>query len=109
MKSYLFLPFAFLKFWYIEAPTSILGYFQSLNKAFLQLFSLTLLVKTFFQPLKNEYREGLVGFSRAIGMIVKFFLIAADTLIFTILLFIEVSVFLSFIAFPLLTVWILFL
>lgn len=109
MKAYLFLPFAIVKFWYIESPVTLFNYFRSVNHSFFQLFSLPLLLKTYFQPLKNEYREGLVGFSRAMGMIIKSFLIFADTLMLIFLLVIEISIFVSFLVFPIATVVILFL
>jgi len=109
MNSYLFLPFVFLKFWYFEAPIEIIGFFKSLNNAFLELFSLPLFLKTFFKPLKNEYRQGLVGFSRVIGMIVKTFFIITDLIIFIPLLVFEIVTVVLFLAFPILTVWLLFL
>ncbi len=109
MKSYLFLPFAFLRFWFFEAPKEIYGYFASLNHAFFQLFALPLFIKTFFKPLKNEYRKGLVGFSRGMGMVVKSVIIIADLIVLIPLLFIELAVLTGFISLPVMTVLILFL
>jgi hypothetical protein len=109
MKNYLFLPVALLKFWYIESPLALLGFFKSINQAFFQLFSLPLFLKTYFKPLKNEYREGLVGFSIAMGVIVKTFLILADTFMLLVILFFEISIFVSFLAFPIATILVLFL
>ena len=62
------LPVQFLKFWFIDAPRNLIAFFNSLNNAFLQLCSLPLLLKTYFKPWKNEYREGLVGFSIGMGI-----------------------------------------
>ncbi len=109
MKSYLFLPLAFLRFWFFEAPAEIYGYFASLNHAFFQTFALTLFIKTFFKPLKNEYRKGLVGFSRAMGIFVKSLFIVADLIILIPMLLIELIVLIGFIALPLMTILILFL
>lgn len=109
MKRYLFLPIDFLKFWFFDAPREIIGFFSSLNKAFFQLFALPLFLKTFFKPLKNEYRQGLVGFSRAMGMFVKSFFILADIIILIPLLVFEVVTLILFVSFPIMTVWILFL
>ncbi len=109
MTAYLLLPFALLKFWYFEAPFGILQLFDSLNRAFLQLFSLFLLVKTFFKPLKNEYRKGLVGFSIGMGMVVKTCIIIADLFLFSLLLVFELFILLLFLTFPVLTFVILFL
>lgn len=108
MYNYLFLPVLVLKFWYVEAPRGMFAFFLSLNKAFFELFSLPLFLRTFFQPLKNEYRQGLVGFSRAMGMGVKSMLIAVDLLLFFLLLMFEIGTFLSFLLFPILTVAVLF-
>lgn len=81
---------------------------MSLNNAFFELFSLPLMLKTYFHPLKNEYRQGLIGFSRAMGIIVKTFLIIADVAIFTVMLVLEVSIFVSFVLFPIATIALLF-
>lgn len=109
MKSYIFLPLALVKFWFFEAPIEIFQFFGSINKAFFQLFALPLFIKTFFKPLKNEYRKGLVGFSRAMGIVIKSVFIVVDLIIFIPLLCIEVVVLVSFIAFPLLTIGFLFM
>ena len=109
MNSYLSLPFSFLKFWFVEAPVGIYDFFTSLNHAFFQMFGLPLFIKTFFEPLKNEYRPGLIGFSRAMGVIVKSFIIIADLVIFIPLLAIEMVIFVGFITFPIITIITLFL
>lgn len=106
---YLKLPFIFLKYWFIEAPRGLILFFSSLNSAFLNLFSLPLAVKTYFKPMKNEYRQGLVGFSIGIGMFAKTFLILTDLLMFIVLLAIEFLIVLGFIAWPFITVWFLFI
>src|SRR6266480_5761475 len=101
--NYLFLPTLLLKFWFIESPVALFKFFVSLNSAFFQLFSLPLLLRTYFQPLKNEYRQGLVGFSRAMGIFIKTFLIVADLLMFFLLITLEVVVFIGFLAIPIAT------
>ena len=108
MTAYLFLPFAFLRFWFFEAPAGIIRYYRSLNKAFLQLFSLPLFLRTFFKPLKNEYREGLVGFSIAMGIFVKTILIAIDLVLFVLLLAFELIFLVYFLLLPFISVYILF-
>ncbi|HUQ85659.1 MAG TPA: hypothetical protein VM077_05005 [Candidatus Limnocylindrales bacterium] len=109
MNSYIFLPIAFLKFWFFEAPREIYGFFSSVNQAFFQLFALPMFLKTFFKPLKNEYRPGLVGFSRAMGMVIKSVIIIADLFILIPLVVFELIVFVSFVSLPLMTILILFL
>jgi hypothetical protein len=106
--NYALLPIAFLKFWLFESPLALIRFFMSLNGSFMQLFSLPLLMRTFFQPLKNEYRQGLVGFSRAMGMVIKTFLIVADLFMLFLLLLFELTVLISYCLLPYATVWLLF-
>lgn len=89
------LPFVFLKFWFFEAPREQVAFFGSLNSAFVQLSSLPLLVRTFFKPWKNEYREGLVGFSIAMGMSIKTIVILSEIALLLLLLVVEM-VFIGF-------------
>lgn len=105
---YLSLPFVFLKFWFIEAPKEILAFFASLNSAFLKLFSLPILIKTYFQPWKNEYREGLVNFSIGMGMFIKTLVIIGDLVLFLVLLGIELIFIVGFLLLPILAIWFLF-
>ena len=99
----------FLSFWFIKAPIGLIAYFSSLNKAFLELFSLGLLVRTFFKPWKNEYRKGLIGFSIGMGMAIKSMVILVDTLLFGVLLAGEVVFLIAFFVWPLATIGLLFL
>lgn len=108
MNSFLLLPLNFLKFWYVEAPLGILGYFASFNHAFLELFSLPLLLRTFFQPLKNEYRQGLVWFSRGIGMVIKSVMILIDLAILLLILAVEALFLIGFLVFPIATIYLFF-
>lgn len=109
MTAYLLLPFLFLKFWFVDAPIGLVAYFFSFNRAFLQFLSLPLLIRTFFRPLKNEYRPGLVGFSIGMGVVVKTVLIVFDLLVFACLLVIELIVLLGFLYIPLGTMRLLLL
>lgn len=102
------LPFSILKYWYLEAPLNLLSYFWNLNRAFFHFFSLPLMIRTFFKPWKNEYRKGLVGFSIFMGMVFKTMFIAADLILFTGLLILEVIGFVLFLAFPILTFYLAF-
>lgn len=104
---YLSLPFIFLKFWFVEAPLAILRYYGSLNTSFLHFSSLLLMIKTFFRPLKNEYREGLVGFSIGMGIVVKTVFIFLDLFLFGLLLAIEALLLIIFILLPFLSLFLL--
>lgn len=100
---------SFFTFWFYEAPKGMIAFFASFNKAFLQLFSLGLSVRTFFKPLKNEYREGLVGFSLALGIFFKSFFILFDLAVFSVLLSLEAIVLVCFLLWPAATALVLFL
>lgn len=108
MNGFLLLPLIFAKFWFVEAPLSLIGYFHSFNHAFLELFSLPLFLKTFFKPLKNEYREGLIVFSRIMGMVIKFVLIIVDVGLYILILAVEGLILIGFVTFPIATVYLLF-
>lgn len=109
MGEYTKLPFLFLSFWFITAPKEILLFFRSVNHAFFRFFSLPLLLRTFFKPIKNEYRQGLVGFSIWMGMAVKSVLIVCNLAIFFPLLLGEIMVMVLFLSFPVLSIAVLFL
>lgn len=109
VSFYLKLPLVFLRYWFIEAPRGLILFFSSLNKAFLNLFSLPLVLKTYFKPWKNEYREGLVGFSIGMGMFIKTFVILADILLFFVLLAIELVIIVAFVLWPIAAIWVLFI
>jgi ATP-dependent Clp protease ATP-binding subunit ClpC len=94
------LPLQFLKFWFVDSPRNLIGFFASLNSAFLQLFSLGLLIRTFFKPWKNEYREGLVGFSIGMGIFIKTFVIMSDLILLLALILFEICFVLGFIVWP---------
>lgn len=109
MTAYLKLPWIFTKFWFYEAPIHIFVFFTSVNHSFFQFLSLPLLLRTFFKPIKNEYRSGLVGFSIGMGMAVKSVLIVVNLVLFIPLLVTELFFFFVFITFPLLTIGVLFI
>lgn len=99
---------AFLKFWFFEAPKEQVAFFGSLNRAFLGLFSLPILARTFFKPWKNEYREGLVSFSIGMGMFIKSIVIIVDIVLLLILLIFELLFVTAFIFWPIATIlWII--
>ncbi len=106
---YLSIPFLFLKFWYLEAPLRLINYFMSLNHAALQILSLPLMIRTFFKPLKNEYRKGLVAFSIGMGIFVKSVFIIVDSFVLLLLIFFEITFLAFFIWWPVLTLAILFI
>lgn len=107
MTALFFLPVYFLTFWFGEAPLGLLRYFREVNRAFLQFFSVFILLRTFFHPIKNEYREGLVGFSIGLGIFFKSCILLAAFLLFIPLLIIEALLLIGFLIFPLITLGVL--
>jgi len=97
----LFYPYYVLYFWFLDLPKILLHKFGQINSYLLNLFTIPLLLKTFFQPLKNEYREGLVVFSRAAGVVVKSFLLLIGLSIILITLALEIAFLLITITLPL--------
>lgn len=103
------LPVYLIKFWYLEAPLRLLKFFNNLNKSFFNAFSLPLMLKTFFKPWKNEYRQGLVRFSIFMGITIKSLFILADMFIFFFLVLFEIVVFAVFLIWPFLTFYLPFI
>lgn len=109
MSAYLTLPYALLHFWFVEAPLGILFFFGSFNRSLLHWLSLPLLFETFLKPLKNEYREGFVGFSIGMGIAIKSILIVVDLLLFLVVLIGELITIALFILLPFLSLYVLFI
>ncbi len=64
------------------------------------MFSIKMLLQTFFQPIKNEYREGLVRFSIVMGIFVKLCIILTWLILMLPILFIELLLLSFIIGFP---------
>ena len=106
---YMRLPVLFLTFWYLEAPRSLMSYLLSMSNAFLHLLSIPLFLRTFWKPLKNEYRGDLVLFSITVGIILKSILLLTGMAIFILFLLFEIAFYLLFLALPILVIVIPFL
>jgi len=96
----LYYPYFLLGFWYKDVLFASLKFSQNFLLYWLQLVSVPILVKTFFKPLKNEYREGLVVFSITIGIIVKSLLLIAIFLVTLIILLLLVVFNLALVLLP---------
>ncbi|MEX0616866.1 MAG: hypothetical protein WD231_03600 [Candidatus Woykebacteria bacterium] len=99
------LPVYVISWWFLESPKlilKILTFFFSLVSHQLGYRSL---FKTFFKPWKNEYREGLVGFSIYMGMFMKSLIIFVGSLILFTLLVAEVFIFLAWVFLPFIALW----
>lgn len=107
MTALIFLPFYLLRFWYGEGPLVLLRHLYIFNKAFLNFFSVKTLLTTIFQPVKNEYRDGLVGFSIGIGIFMKTSLLFVAASLFIFILVAEAIIFGGYMAFPVITIGLL--
>jgi hypothetical protein len=97
-------PYFLVVFWYREfLPRCVKRSFEVFAYA-LELLSVPLLLSTFFKPLKGEYREGLVAFSIAMGIFVKFLILAADVLVLSAIFSVLFAVNLIVAALPLLLI-----
>jgi len=78
MTAFLYYPGYLTMFWFRDVLGSVVRFFIEFNRYVLSLLSFYLLLKTFFKPLKNEYRSGLVLFSTIFGIAIKSFIIGID-------------------------------
>ena len=85
----------------------MLAFFASFNKSLLHLLSLPILFSTFFKPLKNEYRDGLVFFSIIAGILIKSVLLFVSISVLVIALLVELFLLLFLALLPLLLVFLL--
>lgn len=89
MVALLYYPLYLIAFWYTDVLWGLVNFFSRFNRYLISLLSLNLLVKTFFKPLKNEYREGLVLFSILFGIAIKAILISVLVSIMLLLILLE--------------------
>lgn len=86
MVAFLYYPLYLIIFWYKDVLGGLINFFVLFNRYVVSLLSLPLLIRTFFKPMKNEYRDGLVLFSILFGMVIKSILIAVTSCIVLIIL-----------------------
>lgn len=102
MPALLNFPFSFFNFWFAQAPYGLVLFFLSFNNAVVNMLSIPTMFKTFFKPLKNEYRKGLVGFSIGMGIVVKSVLIMFSLFLLGLIMLIEFFILVVFISLPVL-------
>ncbi len=98
-------PFNFIFWWFLESPKIVFKILYFFLATTIHLFGYKSLFKTFFKPWKNEYREGLVGFSLIMGMATKSSLIFIETILILFLVVIEVIVFATWLLLPFIVLW----
>ncbi len=102
------LPGDFIKWWFLEAPLTLYKILRFIFFASVHLFSLKLLFTTFFKPWKNEYREGLVRTAIFIGAFIKALLIIFDFFILSLILLVEIIIFLLWFLLPFIAIYSLY-
>ena len=108
MTALIYYPFYLLLFWYKDIGTSLISFFVAFNRYVALLLSFRLLSITFFRPLKNEYRKGLVGFSIIMGIFIKSFLLLTLSIIFIAIFCIEIIIFAGVMTLPVILIYLLF-
>ena len=98
------LPYIFVNYWYLEAPLKIVTFWAKLLAAIEHFLSLSLMIKTFFRPWKNERRKGFVVYAIGISATLKFFIILFDLAVLALFLALGGLVFLFWILLPPLSV-----
>ncbi|OGY26634.1 MAG: hypothetical protein A2Z42_01900 [Candidatus Woykebacteria bacterium RBG_19FT_COMBO_43_10] len=94
------LPAEFLRWWFLEAPITLLKILKFIFEAAVHLFSFKLLFTTYLKPWKNEYREGLVRTGIFIGAFIKTWLILFDIAALTALFVVEATIFVAWLLLP---------
>lgn len=99
------LPIDFLRWWFVEATVDLAKILIYIFRSAIHFLSIELIFKTFFQPWKNEYREGLVTFARFFGMGLKSLLLIFSLFFLVGLAIVEIAVFIIWLAIPILFLW----
>ena len=105
----LFYPVYLFVFYFFDLPKMLVGKYRQINTYLYNLFSIPLLLRTYFEPLKNEYHEGLVLFSRFAGVFIKTALLLTSLSVLITVLVIELIVFIATLTLPLWLFYFLFL
>lgn len=71
----------YFTYWFFEVPKIFFSNLLKFASALEHFLSLTLMVKTFFRPWKNETRPGYYFYAVGISAVVKFLLILVDLVI----------------------------
>lgn len=90
----------FLSFWFIVAPKKLFASLVKLLLALEHFLSLTLMIKTFFRPWKNETRPGYYFYAILVAASAKLLLIVADFVILLAVLVLGAVLILGFVSLP---------
>lgn len=65
-------------FWFVETPIKLFKNLLKLILALEHFLSLTLMIKTFFRPWRNERRKGYIAYAVGIAVVVRLLFIILD-------------------------------
>lgn len=99
------LPLEFIRWWFLEATVNLLKIMRFVFVYFYRELSISLLLKTYFKPWKNEYRQGLVRFALFMGIFLKTCFLLVDLLFLAVLIAAEVMVLAIWVLLPFTIVW----
>ena len=109
MTGLLLYPYFLVGFWYRDF---LFGAIKTSYYVFIytqDLLSVPLLSRTFFKPLKSEYREGLVFFSIFMGILIKSILLLVAMVLLLTTLIILLGINIGIILLPVFLIWSLFI
>ena len=98
-------PIIFISWWFLESPKIIYKILYFFFAASVQQLGYKSLFKSFFKPWKNEYREGLVGFSVIMGIAIKSLLIFVESFLVLFLLLLGGLIFIFWVILPFIVLW----
>ena len=101
-------PYFLVVFWYRDFFLGSVRITSEILVYIAELLSVPLLFKTFFKPLKNEYRDGLVWFSIFAGMFIKLLLLLVCIPILAIFVAVVLVINLAILLLPLIIIWFIF-
>lgn len=107
MIAFLYYPIYLVLFWYKDILGSVFIFFIQINRYAASILSVPQFLKTYFKPVKNEYRDGLILFSIILGIVIKSFLLVISILILLVMLLLEVMVLSLFILMPIIMIYVL--
>lgn len=99
------LPFEFIRWWLLESTVNLLKIMRFIFVYFYRELSINLLLKTYFKPWKNEYRQGLVRFALFMGIFLKTSFLLVDVLFFAVLATAEIAVLIVWVLLPFIIIW----
>lgn len=105
MTALLFYPLFLMGFWYKDFSLGSIRLSLELLVYAFDLLSVPPLIKTFFKPLKNEYRQGLVMSSIFMGIVVKSILLSVSALFLACFALILIAVNLTILLLPGILIW----